>query len=302
MIKFFIKIISFFLIFICFTGTLSSQKSETISILDRVTKEAVPFATVYNLNGKTGFYTSPNGEIKKSFLTDSIEISCVGYYPQKVTIRTSTSIILLEPCFYKIDEVVINPKKYKSSTLGYYKNKVNPSLSFAQNGGTEMAVMIKNDLKKEAVLKKIIVALSVTGASRFNLDFISVFRVNLYEINDQLLIGDIVNKCPLIFTSKDLMKKTELDVFNKNIVIPDKGVFVAIEWLGKIDNNTNELEKAYDPLEPFLSLTTKPKGTIVYIRNIYSKENWKLFTGYERLKAAGLDKNYIPRISLELAY
>jgi len=179
---------------------------------------------------------------------------------------------------------------------------VNPSLSFAHEGGTEMAVMIKNDLKKEAVLKKIIVAVSVKAPSRFNFDFTSVFRVNLYKINDQQLIGDLVNKTPLIFTSKDLMKKTELDVFDKNIVIPDNGVFVAIEWLGKINNKTNELEKAYDALELFLSLTTKPKGTIVYIRNIYSKENWKLFTGYEKLKAGGLDKNYIPRISLELAY
>jgi hypothetical protein len=294
--------ILFILIFICFTGTLSSQKSETISILDKVTNEVVPFATVYNLNGKTGFYSSPNGEIKKSFLTDSIEISCVGYYPKKVAILPATNIILLEPRYYKIDEVVINPKKYKSLTLGYYKNKVNHSLNLAQEGGTEMAVMIKNDLKKEAVLRKIIFALSVTASTRFNLDFTSVFRVNLYEINDQLSIGELVNKTPLIFTSKDLMKKTELDVFDKNIVIPDNGVFVAIEWLGKINNKTNELEKAYDALEPFLSLTTKPKGTLVYKRNIYSKENWKPFTGYEGLKKIGVDQNYIPRISLELAY
>jgi len=115
--KFTCRNISFLLIFICFTGTLLSQKSEAITIVDRVTKEAVPYATVYNLNGKTGFYSSPNGEIKKSFLTDSIEISCVGYYPKKVTILPSTNIILLEPRFYKIDEVVINPKNINLQLL-----------------------------------------------------------------------------------------------------------------------------------------------------------------------------------------
>jgi hypothetical protein len=278
-----------------------AQKNDKIKILDRQTREHIPFTTIIDLGSKTGFYSNPKGEIKRDLLSDSIGISCVGYTSIKIKIYDTTSIVYLDPQNYLISEVSIPAKKYKSSQMGYFKNNVNPSLVKAEGCGTEMAVLIKNKLNQPAILKNIYIAANPKSAKRFNIYHVSVFKINIYEIDKNDRIGKLINQRPLIFTSEVIKKKTIVRIVNNHIVIPENGAFIGIEWLGILNNATKEFEIGDTTIEPFIKLTTKPEGTIVYRRNAISGRKWELFTGNQKLKGLGLT-NYIPQISIEVVY
>ena len=112
----------FFLSFFIFN--FSNGYSQTLSarILDSISKEAVPFATV-QFADNSGVISNGEGQFsiildKKIVETDSLIISCMGYKTYKTPIgQFKDSIVVLTPQNIELKNVVVTNKNYSAEEI-----------------------------------------------------------------------------------------------------------------------------------------------------------------------------------------
>ena len=97
------------------------------SVIDSITKEAIPYVSVYLQNTTDGCQTDKDG--KFSFLSSEtraqLVVSSIGYNEQRIPITTSTRYplrIQLTPAIYELSEVEIKPERER------YRRKGNPAV------------------------------------------------------------------------------------------------------------------------------------------------------------------------------
>ena len=101
------------------------------SVVDSVTREAIPYVSVYLQNTTDGCQTDKDG--KFSFLSSESQaqliVSSIGYNEQRIPITTATHYplhIQLVPAIYELSEVEIKPERER------YRKKGNPAVELAQ--------------------------------------------------------------------------------------------------------------------------------------------------------------------------
>ncbi|MDR1552831.1 MAG: hypothetical protein LBS69_05145 [Prevotellaceae bacterium] len=259
-------------------------------------------------NGKGYFYIPVN--IKQ------IEISSIGYNTKKMTLNKKIDTIFLSPKIYEISETKVIPakKKRKSVELGYAEENSDFGMSYLS--GDELAVYISCDNIENSYrkIKQFIFKGEKYLVKKLNLDkrdFISVFKINFYRAIENKEIGDLINTEDIVFTSEVLKSKTKLDVSKYNIYMPENGIFVAVEWIGKINTETTQIIKASinDRLEPNIRMSWKIPNTIVYEKRRFVNSNtWQRVDKNNRMvkDIKSLDKSldessyYTPLISIVL--
>jgi hypothetical protein len=108
-----------------------------------------------------------------------------------------------------------------------------------------------------------------------------------------------------------LKQKTKLDVSNYDIYMPENGIFVAIEWVGKINPETGEIIKNLrEPLLPAIKIAFNIDNTDVYEKRKFARSNndWQRVDKNNRMvkDIKSLDKSldessyYTPLISIVL--
>lgn len=297
-----LKIIFHLFIFLIsyFYSPLYGQNNKGFKVLDLKTHKPLVYAVAKNLIDSSGFYTNQSGGIDNNILKGSVEISNIGYYPISIDVDTLSEIVYLKPKYNALKEhTFFHNKKRKSKEYGYFNKKVKPNLIGAQKTGTEIAVLIRNPQKEECILKKLFIAAGIKNKEREESHLKSIFKINLYAVKGNNEIGYLINDKPLVYSSDVLEKKTVLDVYNENIIIPENGAFISIEWIAKFDEDSKNLIKD-EYVEPYLCFTNKPEGIVVYKRNVF-KDKWARYTGDKKLKSIGIN-HYIPRISIEVVY
>jgi hypothetical protein len=119
-------------VYVLLLASLSSsycQNKLTGFIIDKHSNEPLSFATVGAINKPYGCYSNNTDRFELVFsnLNDSILISYMGYKNYIVTVKElqQDSIILLEPNFFEIDEVIITNSldKPQKLELGFYSKK-----------------------------------------------------------------------------------------------------------------------------------------------------------------------------------
>lgn len=134
------NIVLFVLLFVCSFVSLAQENMVYVSgtVLDSVTKEPLPFVSVYFKHTTNGVMTDDNG--KFSLVSNSsnrtLVLSMVGYEDKVINIRKSVQTqyfksIYLAPVSYSLNEIVVKPKKEK------YSKKNNPAVDLVSE-------MIKN--------------------------------------------------------------------------------------------------------------------------------------------------------------
>jgi hypothetical protein len=296
------KVIIVSLFILIYYSQILSQNKASIILLDSIEIQPIPFGTIVIKNGSKGYYTNEKGISDQIKIGDTITISSIGYDSKTLIIEQPVQKVYLNPKIYYINVITIKPHKEKSKLMGYFRNSVKKDLVIGFKSGTELAVKIPNTAHVTGIINKIylFVSFNYLQAKHYK-NFTSIFKINIYSIDGDN-VGDLLNAKQLIFNSNILKNKTIIDISQYNIAMPEDGAFVAIEWVGIVNEQTKQIEPIYTQIDPSIGLTTQPKGCIVYKRDVLRENKWKRYTSEDTyLKSIGLP-NYIPRISVEVSY
>jgi hypothetical protein len=142
-------------------------------------------------------------------------------------------------------------------------------------------------------------------------NYLSIFKINFYRATENKEIGELINTEDIVFTSDVLQNKTKLDVSKYNIYMPDNGIFVAVEFVGKLNPKTDELIiNISEHILPSVHTSWKIKNSIVYEKRKFRNlgNNWqKVDKNNEIIKSAKKlnkdlkeDEYYTPLFSIVL--
>lgn len=251
--KFIILIIIVTLSNLCFGQTID-LKGE---IKDYKTGEPLPFATIEIFNAKAGTITDKDGKFDfkitpNNINHDSIRFSYVGYRTTQMLIadflQTSGTIELNEnPVMLR--EIKITPKKTSTLTVGIIDKKP-LSPQYANLFGANKGNFIENKKKKEGWIKSVSYYIHPDGNPT------TPFRVRIYEVDENKKPGnDILNKSLVVSALGPGWFRVDLSDYN--IIFPEEGVFVMMEWINSGDNFYFEKETVIKGKEGNSELVTK---------------------------------------------
>ncbi|MDR3286648.1 MAG: hypothetical protein LBT27_04330, partial [Prevotellaceae bacterium] len=272
-----------------------------------------------------GTYSNDKGFFYIPQNIEQIELSSVGYYSKKIALDKNIGTIFLSPQVYEISEAKVMPakKKRKSVELGYAKEK-SKHVAGVIDAGKEIAVYIPLDnennifrLIKQVIIKgktynMILYKTYSNGVKKYKLnsdktDSKNVFKINFYKVTESNNIGEIINTEDIIFSCDLLDGRTVFDVSKYSIYMPENGIFIAIEWVGKTNTEIKDTKKS---ILSYICVSYKINNSIVYEKRKFrkSENNWqKVDKDYDMVKSAKkLDKDlkeaeyYTPLISIVL--
>lgn len=246
------------------------------TIINKSTKQIVPFASVGLMNENIGINADENGSfqlvsnnIKNN---DTLIISCIGFQTLKIpaenkSIETHTiELIELETV---LNEVVVIGKKYVNiSTLNKFSNCGNNF--FGTTGNIIQLAQHFTSPSNNSILKEIKIC-------RFSIPLFApdktIFRIRVYEM-DTITKEPSTDLTNQIIEVKTRSKFIQLNLEKYNIYIPNKDFFVAIEWL-KIPYNEERTKFKMSNGKTIEMLTYRP--SIGWTDNINpTMEAWTL--------------------------
>lgn len=201
-------------------------------VLDANTKQAIAYVNIENFKAQIGAQTNQDGvfelNLSKGKQTDTLKISCVGYADKYITHLQSNEQLVYEllPLVFQLNEVKVSNKKPREIEVGILNKSghkwksVNQRL---QNPGTQSAIYLKNDNYKSAYLKTLHFYM---GDEMFD----APFRVRIYENKNGIPGQDLLEKS-LTYSATKKKSWNTFDVTAYNILMPENGLWVSIEWI-----------------------------------------------------------------------
>lgn len=285
--KFYFLIIALFI-----SSSLLSQNKYTGVIIDKHSEKRVPFANVYLSNKNAGTYSNNHGIFSiEANSEDTIVISFIGYEKRCVPVKEIKNFnreIYISPEKYNLDEVTIHAdKKARRKKILLGNSKLKKATTLLAHSGAEFVVYIPNNLKTEALINEVILNLKSRGRE------IPVFRIHIYAVDeetkqpgDDLLNQDLTG---MITKSRNIKK---FDLQKYNIVMPEDGVFVGIEWIGKLTKD-NVFSDDVNSIKLSIPITFEKEQSNTSFRSAYYSDHWKKTTSNHPLSIL-LEKNNPP--------
>jgi hypothetical protein len=274
-----LKIFFSFLFTVTFSGFAFSQASvpENISlqgkIVDDVNNSPLAYVSIGVYNKPEGTLTDTLGnfnfQISTDNLTDTLQISLVGYASKKIAVKdfiaNKEKTIRLSIKITALAEVLVTNSKASTETLGREASgkliqvSIHNKKSADETIGSEMGMRYKST-HANAILKDFNFYIS---ANNFN----SIkFRVNIYSVKNNVPDTLICNK--QIFVTVDSFKTgwTKIDLEPLNIQV-SKDFIITIQWV------ESRMDKKEDPLT-MVPVSVTPFSKNCYVR-IASQDKWK---------------------------
>lgn len=252
-----------------------SGQSRNFILKDAVTKEVIPFATIYTSHGK-GTYSDENGNFSISF-EDSLIISHLSY--EKIILQLKDlniiqgNTVYMSPKTIILNETKIRPNKTKTISVGYYEEKTF-SKRTGPGGNTTFNIYVnhlKNSTSMTGVLKKIYFDLSVENTDKSN----SKVRIRIFSKGANGLPNEDV-------LTKEIFKKVDrftpnikIDVSEYNILFPPEGLFIGLEFFCTYKNKMTSRDN-------FKRITNCPHIPIAKVENnsqVGDSYYWTLHNG-----------------------
>ncbi len=228
------------LIYLILNSTFSiSQEREIKGIITDSLKNPIQYVNVGILNKPVGTVTNENGEfylnINNSFISDTLKISCLGFKPKELVIKSLLSkktdlSISLNNYTEKLDEILINSSNLKTYTKGKEKTKTKNEVFFAipslknLNLGSEIGRKFSLGTKKPSLLKEFKFFLKENN-------FESVlFRLNFYTIENKKPSKKINNTNILIPADNQLTGWITTDLTDYGIKTQED-IIITVEWI-----------------------------------------------------------------------
>lgn len=210
-------------------------------VLDAGTKAPIPYVNISVLNSQFGTSSNENGsyalKLGQRELKKEIHVSSLGYKDTTLTVTSLLKLdtVYLSPLVEEFDEIVIsnrkkrdffevNPIRKKDLVLGFGGFKNHPYI-FALYIPHDVACANFDFIENAKVyLNK---SYFLGGIKPMK----SKFRFRMFSVGkDSLPDKDLITENVIITTTKK-QREAEVDLSGFDLVFPDEGVFVAIEWL-----------------------------------------------------------------------
>jgi hypothetical protein len=255
---------------------VKSQHIPKFVIVDIDNKKPVNFANVRIKNTEKGTYSNESGEFELSVNQyDTLEVSCVGYISNSNSVQSIKDSIFLKSTNIILPEVIITTDEANDKpTLGLFNHKV--KMEIGGLPASETAVWINNTAQKNSKIKYIHIKAKKGDKN-------GAFKVHLYSIDKKTSMPDQdLLPSNVVYYSDNIKKKSiQVDISKLNIVIPQAGVFVGIEWLGQIDKNSNMLlTQLKRGTFPEVFYTVDLKESLTWHRNQFSNSKWISLQSY----------------------
>lgn len=232
------KLIVLLLIFpvLCFGQTTIKGK-----VINKRTKDAIPFATVGLIKENIGTNAVEDGSFQirsiKPILNDTLIISCLGFVTLKLSIsdlKKGENVFELLEQQTILDEVTVKSRtNWKYETLNDFSDCGN---HFITSSGyqTQIAQHLQA-LEYNSILSEV----KICRMSSFLIGpEKTIFRIRIYDI-DSLTKSPAADLCDQIIEVKTRSKTITVNLEKYKIRIPNKDFFVAVEWL-KIPYNESK--------------------------------------------------------------
>lgn len=260
--------------------------SQSIIVLDSVTKEAVPF-TAIKTGKNTGFYTSVKGVLQKHLIhnvMDTIHLSAIGYKEKKYVLQNSkqNDTLWLVPKIEQLNEVLVSATKYKVTTLGYANKK--QRLTWNINQKSKLATLLKpqkqigrNKIKSIRIpIDKQRMRKTKEGWNKHTEKFSSVFRLHVYSVKAELPDKNVLSKPLLIYCNDDADDILNIDISEEHIEFKQEGIFLILEMIGELDTNQN-IVNVENPLPGFKFTNKKTRDFVSksFYKSVFTDDDWK---------------------------
>ena len=218
---------------ICFSLlSIADTKGQNLiqsKVIDSESGKAIPYVNIGIPSLALGTVSDLKGnfEWQKSDNQDSIVFSSIGFETKKLTVHQveALKMVSLNPVEYELDEVNISASRFANEEvlLGAKNKKRGMSLGFGSSQlGTEVGSKISID-QPFFVKSAHFVLNHAKGDSM-------VFRVNIYQIDDDNNVGKQLLKEQIIIRKKQKKGTIDLDMEPYNIVL-NEDILLCLEWL-----------------------------------------------------------------------
>jgi hypothetical protein len=270
-------------------------------IKDSISGQPIPYVNIW-VDGETiGTTSEENGSFSLDIKEEKILIfSALGYESKKSS--SKNEIILLKPKVIELKEVVVaSAKKNKTIKVNSFKKN---KIKVYYGAGIEPTIIAKKIEPTDQIIKhpylKEINFLSLCQLEKAKL----VLR--FFEIDADGKPGDDYLGENIIIIIKKGQNLNKLNLEKYNIRIPDKGFFIAFEFLTIEENkytfkNTQELDgksikKEFVSFDPVIGTTpTENQNSYQYTKGIWYKRG--KFSNVDKLTAY---QNKFGELAIEL--
>jgi hypothetical protein len=270
-------------------------------VKDSLSGEPIPYVNIWVENESIGTTSEENGSFSLDIKEEKVLVfSALGYESKKLS--SKNELILLKPKVFELKEVVVSSAK-KNKTIkvnSFKKNKI----KVFYGAGAEPTIIAKkieptDQIIKHPYLKEInFISLCQLEKAKLVLRF--------FEIDADGKPGDDYLGENIIIIIKKGQNLNKLNLEKYNIRIPDKGFFIAFEFLTIEENkytfkNTQELDgkiikKEFVYFEPVIGTTpTENQNSYQYTKGIWYKRG--KFSNVDKLTAY---QNKFGELAIEL--
>lgn len=297
------------LLFFSIPQLLFGQFTINGKIVDATNNKAIPYANIWIKNVNIGTTSSENGVFSlttnKSVNSNSIIISSIGYYDTIIKIKNLKPVIKLLSKDYEIPKIVVSPRKKEELLLNdLSKVKINGGImndTTPQIIGRYFPYELKNSSFRH--IKSVIIYSRDSKKGKANLRIYS-FDTSKVESIDELVHSNIIFETKISFSGK--AKPLEIDLSDYNLIFPESGVLIGIEWLiipqnrYKVTTNytDSKIKKTKIMYAPNLGASINKKNNMY----IYKEGMWiKPEKGHELPGYKYSNLYFNPAISLKLS-
>ena len=187
----------------------------------------IPYVNIWVENENIGTTSEENGEFSIADAENKILVfSAVGFETLKAKLNESGKVVL-KAIAYQLDEVVIQKRIGKDEIeIGKYKKR---NINLYYGTATQPTIIAKfiaptQDIKKHPFIDNItFLTLSMINNAKI--------KVRFYEVAQDGSPGLDYSDDIIIVSVKSGKQNNTVDLKDKNIKIPDSGLFIAFEWM-----------------------------------------------------------------------
>lgn len=206
-----------------------STFGQTKTILDKESKEPIPYVNISVCNEKIEFNADENGlfTLPKSDESKTVRFSAVGYDTASLKVSEIQDTIYLESRPITLNEVVISSKKRENTIT--IKTKKAKKTWYGAGGGMNGSLMsaryipFKPEYTTTPYIDKVRLKINVQKEYTFN--------IRLYSVKPDGSPGDYLYGENILVTVDKKQKYAEVDLSKIPVRIPEEGLFIVMEHL-----------------------------------------------------------------------
>ena len=201
--------------------------AQTKGIVVDESGKPIPYVNIWVENENIGTTSEENGAFTIADAENKILVfSAVGFETLKAKLNESGKVVL-KAIAYQLDEVVIQKRIGKDQIeIGKYKKR---NINLYYGTATQPTIIAKfiaptQDIKTHPFIDRItFLSLSMINNAKI--------KVRFYEVANDGSPGLDYSDDIIIVSVKNGKQNNTVDLKDKNIKIPDSGLFIAFEWM-----------------------------------------------------------------------